>query len=138
MTLPNTGRARRWLDEVYQRGIEFSYDLHGTENLRTIFDLRVVAVSIWQSSGGKPRFDKLDVAHCDALARTLPEHQNDDAAETFLVSVRAFYCFLNKYRLIPNADAVRVDDALVPLVERQFARFGLPVRPGAASTVWLN
>jgi hypothetical protein len=114
-------KARRWLELAVQQAFAFSRDVHGQQDPADVDAVRIMAVSVWVTSKGKPSWGKLDVDHCIELARAVTA--SDEALDGFTLDMNTFVCFLNKYALIDNRAAIRIEEQLEPLVAPMFARF---------------
>ena len=125
-------KQRRWIERAFQQAFACSMDVHGHVDAPHIASIRIMALSLWTTSAGKPEWGKLDVDHCIELAGTLGCRGQD--LENFALVINTFVCFLNKFSLIDNADAVRLSDHLEPLVEPVFKRL-LAEQPAAEASL---
>lgn len=118
---PRGGAAKSWLDAAAHHALAYSLEVFEHADATEVMAVRVVATSIWQTSGGQPSWGTLDLEHCLALARRVPLYRHE-GIEGLLLTINTFYCFLNKHRLVDNRDAVRISDELEPLVAPIIAR----------------
>jgi hypothetical protein len=112
---PEGPKARRWLNEAARRAVAFTQDVHGEDDPFDAATVRVIAVSLWQTTEGQPQWGKLDLEHCLELANSIPLFR--ETIDGFILTTNTFYCFLNKFRLVPTCDAARVCDELAPSLE---------------------
>ena len=129
-------KARRWLELAVQHAFTFCRDVHGYHEPADVDSVRIMAVSVWVTSKGKPSWDKLDVDHCIELARSIG--CGHESIEAFTLNINAFVCFLNKFSLIDNGEAVRISDHVQPLLAPLFERFLASQQPAPSDEAMLN
>lgn len=109
-------RATAWLDDAMQIATAFMREVSDdVVRAAELFVVHLLALSVWQTTSGKPRWDDLDVEHALDLANRYLARADDNAA--FVAGFMAFICYLNEHQLITKKNAARIRDALQPTFE---------------------